>query len=401
MNVTIAAVTAPSHLNGVSRHAVNLARALLQVHAVRRVHFLIGDWQKEMLQESNQTWDPRLQIHVLSPNNTSLGLVTWYYRDLPFVAEQLQSDVVHLAYPAPARAARFRCPLIVTLHDLYPFEIPSNWGPVKSWLARQSLRHALQSADAIACVSESTRLALERFLPGHASRASTISNSVPPLGCSSSRRPGAIPAATPFVLCVAQHRANKNIPFGVRVFQRCLRRGILPHHALLAIVGIDGPETAAIRRLIRELDLQSNVLVMSGLHDTELKWCYKNCVALLAPSITEGFGLPVAEAMLTGCPVVCSDIPAFREIAGDTCHLVAFGDGAIDAYCRALRDVQLDPRPRPVAMPQLSLSSIGNQCIELYQEILSRRNARFAILGQPTLDHDKKQSPSTRSPVRR
>ena len=54
----------------------------------------------------------------------------------------------------------------------------------------------------------------------------------------------------------------------------------------------------------------------------ELQWCYRKCELLLAPSSIEGFGLPVAEALLAGCRIVCSDILAFRELEGKNCHYV-------------------------------------------------------------------------------
>ena len=58
------------------------------------------------------------------------------------------------------------------------------------------------------------------------------------------------------------------------------------------------------------------VMLVSGISDAEMQWCYRNCDLLLAPSTIEGFGLPVAEALLAGCRIVCSDIPPFVKWAG-------------------------------------------------------------------------------------
>jgi glycosyltransferase involved in cell wall biosynthesis len=385
MNITIAAVTAPSHLNGVSRHAVNLCRALLEESAIRRIHFLVGHWQLSMLAETAQLADPRLRVHPVSPANTSIGRLWWCLSDLPLIASQLDSDLVHLACPMPIRASAFHCPVVLTLHDLYPFEIPANFGAMKSSFARALVRMAARRADAIACVSDSTRAELGSLLPDCAAKACTINNPVAPLAYVG-RHPAELPQDMQFLLCVAQHRANKNIPLVLQIFSRALAAKILPPLARLLIVGIEGPETPLIRRTISRLGLKNNVLLLKGLHDAELQWCYQHCIALLAPSFTEGFGLPVAEALMAGSPILCSDIPAFRELADETCRLIPFGPNAVESYCDALRDILVLPRPRPRTLPHLSSRVIGASYLQLYTKIACERNQRFAILAQPKLD---------------
>jgi glycosyltransferase involved in cell wall biosynthesis len=385
MNITIAAVSAPSHLNGVSRHAINLCRALLEEPAISRIHFLVGRWQLSMLAETAQLVDARLRLHAVSPANTTIGRNVWYLSDLPRIAYQLETDLVHLAFPSPLRAAAFHCPVVLSLHDLYAFEIPANFGALKSSFARALVRNAVRQANAIACVSESTRAKLSSLLPDCASRACTINNSVVPLGCIA-RRPSELQQDEQFLLCVAQHRVNKNIPMALQILKRALQTGILSPFARLLVVGVGGPETALIHRAISRLGLEGNVLLLKGLHDAELQWCYQHCVALLAPSLTEGFGLPLAEAFMVGCPIVCSDIPAHRELADETCRLIPFGPHAVEAYCIAIRNALAQPRPRPKPLPHLSSRSVGASFLDLYLKIACQRNQRFAMLTQPKLE---------------
>jgi glycosyltransferase involved in cell wall biosynthesis len=119
---------------------------------------------------------------------------------------------------------------------------------------------------------------------------------------------------------VAQHRANKNIPLALKVFDELVREKKLVKQTCLLVVGNRGPETTAIKSLIKERSLERKVKLIDGVTDGELRWLYANCIFLMAPSSMEGFGLPVAEGLLCGTRVVCSDIPAFREIGGDACH---------------------------------------------------------------------------------
>jgi glycosyltransferase involved in cell wall biosynthesis len=260
---------------------------------------------------------------------------------------------------------------VVSLHDLYPFDVPENFGRFRSSVTRAIMRQCIQRVDGIACVSESTRSRLKSWFPALSQKAETIYNVVAPVRRPHEGRMGNSRDERPFVLCVAQHRSNKNVPLAIRIFERVLQQRMLPHYAQLRIVGIPGPETRVICDEIKERRLERNVVMLSGLSDAELYRCYDDCRLLLAPSKTEGFGLPVAEAMLSGCPVVCSDIPAFREIGGDMCHYVAWGDGLLKRFASAVNDALRMPRPAPVLLPQFSSRVIGQKYAAFYERIAS------------------------------
>jgi glycosyltransferase involved in cell wall biosynthesis len=261
---------------------------------------------------------------------------------------------------------------VVSLHDLYPFDIPQNFGRLKGMINRELMHQCLRSVDAIACVSESTRTRLKQRFGAQLSRkAVTILNAVEPVPATAVRRPPQLGGNEPFLLCVAQHRQNKNIPLALRVFERLLRRRVLRENARLLVVGIPGPDTRLIEMLIRQAGLDHNVSLITGISDAELQWCYRNCELLLAPSSIEGFGLPVAEALLAGCPVVCSDIPAFREIGAGRCRYVAFGENAVDRYQQAVRERLAEPRGVPVMLQRLSPAAIAREYLALYRRLLA------------------------------
>ena len=369
MKVVIAAVSAPMHMNGVSRHAANLARALLQTSVVSKVHFVAGIWQKEMFRQACELNDPRLHMHFVDLMDANLSRLVWYYRELPHVAAQLEADVVHFAYPAPMQSAAYRCATVLSLHDLYPFDIPENFGRLSRPFTQALMRRCVKRVDAVACVSEATQTRLEKLFPAQARKTVTIPNVVERDRSIRMDRFAAIPDDRTFFLCVAQHRANKNVPLAIRIFGRILRKRMIPCSSQLVVVGIEGPDSRAIQAEISELRLAANVLLLSGLSDAELQWCYRHCRLLLAPSKIEGFGLPIGEALLAGCPVVCSDIPAFREVGGDRCHYVRWGEGLLQEYENAIRAVLESPRPNPVSLPDFSLRTIGNKYVSLYETL--------------------------------
>lgn len=389
MKILIAAASFSSNLSGIQRHAFNLARCLLQCSDVSALHLVVAPWQRELATLADLPVDARLSIHVADMDRTSLSRNLWYYRQLPLIAAQLGADIVHLSYPMPVHRAAFSCSVVVTLHDLYPYEIPLNFGFPKFLFNRLVLQQCLRSVDAITCVSEATSRRLRQHTPPSVwNKAVCIYNCVE-LSAGEVSEPFPGWQGEPFLLCVAQHRRNKNIGLLVRSFDRLLRRGGVAPALKLVVVGISGPETPCIRRLLAERSLNDKVRLLEGLSEAQLHWCYAHCQALVAPSITEGFGLPVAEGLLAGCRVVCSDIPAHREVGDGYCRFVDLrnnGEAMLtEAIFHALRE-----RPAgPVAFPQFSARVLAEQLIGLYRgfvtsPLLRRRTSFAKPLNAPT-----------------
>jgi glycosyltransferase involved in cell wall biosynthesis len=376
MKILLAAASFSSELSGVQRHAFNVARCLLTHPSVSAVHLVVAPWQQGLADSAGLKPDARLRVHVAEMKPGSVSRNGWYYRRLPRLAAELEADVVHLAYPVPTDARAFRCPAVVTLHDLYPHEIPSNFGFPKVVFNRFILQQCLRSVDAIACVSDITYLRLGEYVPlGVRQKALRIYNSVEPGPACSRKSPIAGWNGEPFLLCVAQHRRNKNIALLLRVFERLVAGGRIDASMKLVIIGIAGPETTYILRTIDRAGLRESVCLMEGLSDPELQWCYRNCEAVVAPSKTEGFGLPVVEGLLAGCRVVCSEIPAFRELGGGYCRYVRLGGEAVEGFADAIVASMQEPRREPIAMPQLSATTIAGQYVRLYAKLLASSGA--------------------------
>jgi glycosyltransferase involved in cell wall biosynthesis len=391
LKVIIPLASSSQFLSGVQRHAINLARCLLTRKEIAQVTVVAAPWQMDFVQDALPSSDPRLHLRAAPIGASVFSRNLWFYSKLPELARQLNADIVHLAYPVPMRRRAFHCPTVVTLHDMYPYEIPENFGFPKVLFNREVLRSCLERIDAIASVSQYTQFKLESIYPQLSKRKTVvIQNSVEPLsGPQSGPLPGQssgplsgplprsredIPAANwgdhPFLLCVAQHRRNKNIVLALRIFERLLNMHYLAPRTRMLIVGIHGPETAAINEYVATAGLESNIVFLNGISDAQLQWCYRNCWLLLAPSIVEGFGLPVAEAILAGCRVVCSDIPSFRELGEDHCRFVPLGPNETERFARAICEVIGKEAPKPATLPQLSAPFIAEQYLQLYRSFV-------------------------------
>ena len=371
MKVLITAVQFSSDFSGLQRHAFNLARCLLKQPDITEVHFVVGPWQQQLAEDAGLKRMDRVVLHIAAMGRGLAARNYWYYRHLPKLVDEIEPDIVHLSYPVPIDAGAIPKPVVVTLHDLYPYEIPENFGFPKVFFNRMILRQCLGSVDAIACVSDTTLRRMREYLsPAFAKKASRIYNCVEPEADCAERSPLPELNSAPFLLTVSQHRKNKNIPLLLRSLYRLLHEKRVASEMKLVVVGIKGPETPRIEQLIEELGMRSRVYFVRGLSDSQLQWCYRNCQMLVAPSETEGFGLPVAEALLAGCQVVCSDIPAFREIDEGHCRFVNLDAEAEDTFAREIEECLQRPLPLPISLPKFSSAALGAEYMKLYRSLV-------------------------------
>lgn len=382
MKIMVAAASFSSDISGIQRHALNLVRCLLRRPEISRVELVVAPWQTRMAEVLATADRGRLAVHVAEMEEGSFSRNRWYYLVLPALASRLQVDLVHLTYPVPVRAAAFPCPTVLTLHDLYPFEIPQNFRFPQVIFNRLVLKQCLRSVDAIACVSDTTLLKMREYVsPSIWEKAGRIYNCVEPELDSAASSPLVDWRGQAFLLCIAQHRYNKNIPLLINAFHRLLRGAKVDPDTKLVVIGIDGPETPRIHRLISRLDLDSHVLLLRGLPEPDLQWCYANCEVLVAPSKTEGFGLPVVEGLLAGCRVVCFDIGAFREVGGAHCRFVAPGPSEESALATAIHTAMAGPRGVSISFPHLSAEAISHEYVRLYRRLSPRGTAASVTWG--------------------
>lgn len=124
-------------------------------------------------------------------------------------------------------------------------------------------------------------------------------------------------AANKPYLCVGTIEPRKNHALLLDAFDEIWKNN---HDLHLCLIGHYGWKSEKLVERIKNHPLfGDNLTWFSYLDDTELSYCYNNAKALIFPSIIEGFGLPLIEALHYGCPVMASDIPVFREIGADRC----------------------------------------------------------------------------------
>jgi glycosyltransferase involved in cell wall biosynthesis len=233
-------------------------------------------------------------------------------------------------------------PLVVTVHDLLPLRHPELFTSETRAHTRLSLPF-VRRADRVLTNSEWTRGEVIDLLGLPPERVATT-----PFGVAERFRPD--PAAHdrvrerhgvagPYVLCVGTREPRKNLVAALRAFERLARRRPDVELVLAGGRGWHGEE------LERALAAVSDRVRTPGfVSDAELVDLYAAAACFVFPSLAEGFGFPVLEAMACGAPVVTSDNSALREVAGDAALLV--DPHSSEAIAEALERVLEDPELR-------------------------------------------------------
>ncbi len=260
-----------------------------------------------------------------------------------------------------------RIPSAILVYDLVSFTAFDAAHRRARLNERMTLAPALRRAARVICISEATRVELIDRFPGVAPKATVIGlgagepfgRSLPPSALAAVRSRYGL--ERPFVLALGTLEPRKNLPRLIEAFA-ALPPGVRDAHELV-LAGGKGWGAGRIDRAIERH--QPMVRALGWVPDEDLAALYQACEAFCYPSLQEGFGLPVLEAMLSGAVVVASGVPSLREVGGSAAIYV---DPESTAGIRAGLEAALDPNGRR--------AEIGRNARERAAEFPWERTAR-------------------------
>jgi glycosyltransferase involved in cell wall biosynthesis len=261
---------------------------------------------------------------------------------LPQVLRRLDVEVHHSPHYTMPEASRL--PRVVTVHDLTFFDHPEWHEGAKAVFFRRAIRVAARHAETVVCVSETTAGRLRALCPPRGRLCviphgvdQTRFRPVEPEEEEADRRALAeIGVEAPYVAFVGTIEPRKDLPTLIRAFDRMCGA----HPGLrLVVAGGRGWGLRPVDRALEEARFRDRV-VQTGYFDEERKPALlRQAAAVAYPSLEEGFGMPVLEALACGSPLVTTTGSAMEELAEGAALLVAPGDvdglaGALDMVVR-------------------------------------------------------------------
>lgn len=305
----------------------------------RYTSYLVGGISKWACDETELTivvgrdrdcgaWSSGVRVTMVPPAHRLI----WANLHAPWVMHTERFDVYHavdnLSLPLFWPKGRTRC--VLTIHDLIPLLFPQSVRPRHRYYFRFAIGRLVQTADAIIVDAESTKRAiLERF------KVSENKITVIYLGVDRARfhpidDEGVITrvrerygvGSEPFILFVGNIEPRKNLSVLIRAFAEIVKSSRIDTDIRLVIAGSKGPLAQEVLALPSRLGLTARVIFPGVIGDEDLPALYSGASLFVFPSLYEGFGFPVLEAMSCGTPVISSNTSSLPEVAGDAAVLV-------------------------------------------------------------------------------
>ena len=335
----------PGHTGGMETYARELIRGLRRVAPELDLTAFVS--------REGEGWPEGIPATVVPVN--SANRVQWVLgeqRHLPGLAKREGVDLVHsLATTGPGRGAFKR---VATVHDLiYKVHPEAHFGVISLGM-RVLVPLSVKRATRVIAVSQSTADDLRNLLHVKPDRIDVVPNGVgtppdvEPLPEAELRRRHAL-GDREFVLTTSAKRPHKNL---LRLLD-ALASIPVERRPVAVLTGYPTEHETELNERVAKLGIAGDVRILGWVDQAELEALYAAAACLVFPSLYEGFGLPVLEAMARGVPVASSDRSSLPEVAGDAALL--FDPEDVAAMARAIERLLGDPaeRGRLVALGRL------------------------------------------------
>lgn len=303
----------------------------------------------------------------------------WTHVHLPILLWRKGFDLLHApAFVAPVVSP---CPVVITIHDISYLLYPSHFA--RWWVAylRSVMPPAIKSAAAIICGSQNSKRDIVRAYGVTGDKVRVV-----PYGVDHERfHPRAVldrewamdrGIRDGYVLHVGTFSYRKNIPILLQAVARLRTRGKWQGRQLV-LAGSGNTALKGGRQIldsIRDLDLGSDVVLTGHTPDEHMPGLYAHASMLIMPSLYEGFGFPVLEAMASGTPVICSNTSSLPEVGGDAALYFPPSDADLlaNAITGLMQDSKLAEQKRNLGLEwarRFTWKETADQTVEVYRDV--------------------------------
>jgi len=320
---------------GIGTYIRNLIVALSELDEENQYVLFVGQRGSQELPDLPDNFRPLVER---SPSYSVRELIA-----LSWKLYRLDLDLYHSThYVLPAVVP---CRAVVTIHDiihlLYPEFLPS---ALAFFYAQRMIRRSLSRGDRIIAVSQNTKTDLMDYFKVDGRKIRVVYSGVTDrfrqrvASSEIAARQAEFGIDRPYLLFVGNPKPHKNLDNVVKAYARALSLHDFPHQ--LVCVGDRGGQEFKIRQRAEQLGIGERILLLGHVAQEALPAIYQGAACFLYPTLYEGFGLPVVEAMASRVPVITSNTSALKEIAAGYADLVnpLDLDGMAGAIVRSVSD---------------------------------------------------------------
>ncbi len=370
MHIAIDGRYIQDHFPGIGRYTYNLIQALAKAAPEDSFVLLHNPQLVNTRYDLERLEAPNVEMVSVSIPTFSL---TEQYR-LPSLIRHLGLDLFHSPYYI--KPYILPCPSVVTIYDLIPRLYPQYISPWARAIFEMAIRLAVATSRLVISVSQSAKEDLVRLLGVPPSKVR-----VTPLGVDtrfhpvnekailSLRQKYDLPEG--YILYLGINKPHKNLVRLVEAFAK-VKTG-----RKLVLAGKEDPRYREVHEIVKQLSLQDRAVFLDQVPEDDLPALYSGAALFVFPSLYEGVGLPLLEAMACGVPMVCSSTSSLPEIVGRAAVMVDPLDVSLLARAleRVLRDGDLRASMCQEGLKQATLfpwERTAKETLAVYRQVLSR-----------------------------
>jgi len=301
--------------SGVATYIRELIRFLQVEDSENNYDLLMARDEADLISLTNSNFVKRLSPSAL---NHPLVNLAWHNAGLP----QKKYDVLHI--PSCRRIPLLkRTKVVATVHDLAAFSVDAKYDPARMFFNRKVVPSMIRKADRVIAVSQHTKDDVVRLTGYPEAQVSVIYSGIdhthfrPTPKSDARRRLSELHGLeNPFFVYVSrlEHPAKNHVRL-IEAFERFKLENDSTHQLVFA--GADWKDAELIRARAAESPVREDIVFLGFIPLETLPALYSGCDLMVYPSLFEGFGFPIVEALACGAPVICSNTSSMREIAGD------------------------------------------------------------------------------------
>jgi glycosyltransferase involved in cell wall biosynthesis len=323
--------------SGVGRYTRNLIKNLKDIDRENEyVLFVLLKDQKEILKQSMKQVQDRVQNDKF---NIVISDIRWHTIEeqlrLTAILNKEGLDLVH--FPYVSVPIFYNKPFVVTIHDLILHHFPTGEAStlplplyyLKHLAYKYVIKHAAQKAEKIITLSKATKDEIIEHLKVDPKKIIVTYEGAFDKSKVKSQKSKVQVKSKKYFLYVGNAYPHKNIDRLIKAFSLFCHPELVSgsesnrdsdrrqNDIKLILVGREDYFYKRLKEKVKKMGLGKSVIFLGEVSNEQLSSLYKNALALIIPSLMEGFGLPALEAMANRCLVLASDIPSLKEICGD------------------------------------------------------------------------------------
>ncbi|WP_409405003.1 glycosyltransferase family 4 protein [Priestia megaterium] len=316
MNIVINAILYHNQPRGVGRYLNSILYELANVDSTNQYYVYYTPWMKdyEFLQIKKENF------HFICINIPRNKIIRNFVQGFifPFLILKHKPDILHVPDTSPVLFKT--CPTISNIHDLAEFYFPEKYGKLRSFLRTLIAKSQSKSSNHLITVSNYSKSDIQNKFNISDQKISSIHNGVDlkifrkDKTLNSHESLKAI-IDKPYFLYVGELEKSKNT---LLIFEAFLNLPVsMQEKYKIVLAGRKGNDYNRIVEFINNNNMKDKVGILDYVTDEQLHILYSECKAFIFPSLFEGFGLPIIEAMASEAPVICSNASCLPEIGGD------------------------------------------------------------------------------------